>query len=400
MGLSTSNTESKRSRNSSARGGVARAELAGVHGAVGVAHVLEDGGQGFGGVQIVVQAVGKCLRSLRGAGHQRLVDAFGVLVGFQPQLEIAQPVDGGGGRFQPVEGEVERLAVGHRSQQVADGFRLVAARQQVAQGVVVAQRLGHLLALHHEELGVQPEAREGFAGERFRLRNLVFVVREDQIDAAGVNIQRLAQVLDGHHGALDVPAGAAGADGGLPERLAFLGRLPQREIAGVGLFVFVHVHARAGQVAAEIVVRELAVSGKGGNPEVDRTVAGVGVVPGAQALDGRHHVVDVLGGGDQALGALQPQRGAVLQERLGIDAGVFRQRLVLGHGIADDLVVHVGDVHDVVEAESAGAQPFAQDVEEGEGAEVADMGVIVDRGAAGIHADGVVARRRELLHPL
>ena len=124
------------------------------------------------------------------------------------------------------------------------------------------------------------------------------------------------------------------------------------------------------------------------------------MVPGAQALDGPDHVIDVFRGGDQALGALQPQRGAVLQERLGIDAGVFPQRLVLGHGIADDLVVHVRDVHDVVEAESAGAQPFAQEVEERERAEVADMGVIVNRGAAGIHADGVVARRRKLLHPL
>ncbi len=117
------------------------------------------------------------------------------------------------------------------------------------------------------------------------------------------------------------------------------------------------------------------------------------MVSRAQALDRPNHVVDVLRGGDQVLGALQPQRGAVLQKSLGIDVGVFSQRLVLGHGIADDLVVHVGNVHDVVEAESAGAQPFAQDVEEREGPEVADMGVIVDRGAAGIHADGVVARR-------
>ena len=95
---------------------------------------------------------------------------------------------------------------------------------------------------------MQPEARERFAGERFRLRDFVFVMREDQIDAAGVDIQRLAQVLDGHHGALDVPAGAAGADGGVPERLAFLGGFPEGEIARVGLFVLVHVHARAGDV--------------------------------------------------------------------------------------------------------------------------------------------------------
>ena len=92
----------------------------------------------------------------------------------------------------------------------------IAAAQQVAQGEVVAQRLGHLLAFHHEELGVQPEARERLAGERFRLRDFVFVVREDQVDAAGVDVQRLAQVLDGHDGALDVPARAARADAASP----------------------------------------------------------------------------------------------------------------------------------------------------------------------------------------
>ena len=98
--------------------------------------------------------------------------------------------------------------------------------------------------------------------------------------------------------------------------------------------------------------------------------------------------------GDQALGPLQAQRAAQSSRKaLRVDGGVFLERFVLGHGVADDLVVHVGDVHDVVEAEAAGAQPVAQDVDESEGAEVADVGEIVDRGAAGVHADGVVARR-------
>jgi hypothetical protein len=71
---------------------------------------------------------------------------------------------------------------------------------------------------------------------------------------------------------------------------------------------------------------------------------------------------------------------------------------VIGGGrVTDDLVVHVGDVHDVIELEAAGAQPFAQDVQKGEGAEITDVGVIVDGGAAGVHADDVVARGREFL---
>ena len=198
-----------------------------------------------------------------------MVRPGGVLVGFQAQLEIAQAVDGGGGGFQPVEGEVERLAIGHGGQQVADGFRLIAAAQDVAQGEIIAQRLGHLLPFHHQKLGMQPEARELFAGQRLGLGNLVFMMGKYQVDPAGVYIQCLAQVLDGHHGAFDVPARPPRADFGIPTGLAFLRRLPQREVACVGLFVLIHVDARAGQVAAEIVVRELAVAWKRGDPEVN-----------------------------------------------------------------------------------------------------------------------------------
>ena len=70
---------------------------------------------------------------------------------------------------------------------------------------------------------------------------------------------------------------------------------------------------------------------------------------------------------------------------------------MLGGRVADDLVVHVGDVHDVVERIAAARSHAAQDVLEGEGAEIADVGVVVDGGAAGVHADGVVVGGSEFL---
>src|ERR1039458_7982080 len=168
-------------------------ELARIHGTIGIAHELEDGRQGFGGVEIVVEAGGERLRGLGGARGQLFVAPFGAVVGLQAQFEVTQPVDGNGGRFQAVDGEVERFAVGHRRQQVADGLGRMPLADQVAEGIVVAQRLGHLLPLHHEELGVEPEARKQLAGERFRLRDLVFVVGENQVHTAGVDIEGLPQ---------------------------------------------------------------------------------------------------------------------------------------------------------------------------------------------------------------
>src|SRR5207237_7159673 len=49
-------------------------------------------------------------------------------------------------------------------------------------------------------------------GGRFGLRNLVFVMREDQVDAAGMNVERLGaatlpDLLERHRGALEVPSG-------------------------------------------------------------------------------------------------------------------------------------------------------------------------------------------------
>ena len=48
--------------------------------------------------------------------------------------------------------------------------------------------------------------------------------------------------------------------------------------------------------------------------------------------------------------------------------------------------------------ESALAQEAAQNIHSDEGAEVADMAVVVDGGAAGVHADGIVRGRSELFH--
>ena len=61
--------------------------------------------------------------------------------------------------------------------------------------------------------------------------------------------------------------------GALPGGLFVLLGFPENEVAGVGFVVFVHVDARAGADAAEIVVRELAVLGELRDAVVNRAVA-------------------------------------------------------------------------------------------------------------------------------
>src|SRR5882762_2009209 len=104
-------------------------------------------------------------------------------------------------------------------------------QHQVAQRIKISQALRHLLALDQKETHVKPEAHERLPGERFRLRNLVFMMREDQVFSARVQIKALAEFLHRHDRALQVPAGASRTDRALPGSLARLGRLPKRKVS-------------------------------------------------------------------------------------------------------------------------------------------------------------------------
>ena len=88
---------------------------------------------------------------------------------------------------------------------------------------------------------------------------------------------------------------------------------------------------------------------------------------------------------------------AVFEEGLGVFLGVLLHGDAIASGIANDLVVHVGDVHDVLQLVAALLQEAAQGVDDDEGAEVADVSVVVDRGTASVHADQVVFQRAEFL---
>ena len=68
-------------------------------------------------------------------------------------------------------------------------------------------RLRHLLAFDLKKAVVHPVIRHrGRAMCATRLRDLVFMVREDQIEAAAVNVEDVTEIGGTHRRALDVPA--------------------------------------------------------------------------------------------------------------------------------------------------------------------------------------------------
>src|SRR2546423_1018008 len=66
------------------------------------------------------------------------------------------------------------------------------------------------------------------------LRQLVLVVREDQVEAPAVDLEHRAEERLRHRRALDVPARASRSPRGIPEGvLVGLVALPEREVPGV-----------------------------------------------------------------------------------------------------------------------------------------------------------------------
>jgi len=155
-------------------------------------------------------------------------------------------------------------------------------------------------------------------------------------------------------------------------------------------------------------MRELAVLGKAADAEVDVAAGLVGGAGADERLDHLDHRRDVLSRLRKVAGGQDVQLRLVFEEGVGVEAGDLRGRLALGAGGGDDPVLFlcelalahvadVGDVLDVVHRVAVGLQKAAQPVRHEIRAQVADVGVAVDGGPAGVKPDVARPKRSELL---
>ena len=227
---------------------------------------------------------------------------------------------------------VQLVAVTGRERQVAQGQGVDAALGQLGDPFEVAGRLGHLSPRHQQVLAVDPDGGGWPADQRRRLRDLVLVVREDVVDAAGVDVEPLAEVFEGHRRALEVPAREALAPARRPlEGALFAGGLPQREVGRVALVVLdVARGPVAGPEVVERVARELPVVLERPDLVVEVVVVGaVGVAGILEPLGEVEHLGDVLGRAREDVG------GEDVDERLvGVERG-----LVCGRDLGRRLVL-------------------------------------------------------------
>ena len=246
---------------------------------------------------------------------------------------------------------------------------------------------------------VEPLGAPGMAQIAFGLGNLVGVVGEGVVNAAAVEVKVFAVILHGDAGALNVPTGIAHAPRGVPlQGLVLelgLGE-PEDEIVFV-LFVGVLLHALtdADSQVLLIVVIEHIVALELAGVEVHVAAGKVGVAGVQQLGDDLDIVINKAGSGLHGVRPLDVQLAAVVKEGVGVVFGYLHDGLVLPVGALEHFILalvsvggqmaYIRDVHDAVDAVAGVAQEFFQHILHDVAAEVADMGEVIHRGAAGVH---------------
>ena len=260
----------------------------------------------------------------------------------------------------------------------------------------VAERLRHLLVVDAHERVMHPVTDERQPGGALGLRDLVLVMRENEVLAAAMEIERLAEVLDAHRRALEVPAGASRPPRAFPERLARLRRFPEREVEGVAL-ALVDLDARAGLQLVELALRELAVAGKRADGEIDVAVRRIGEPFRDQLADHRDHLRQMLRRARLDVGGDAAERRDVAMKGPDVALGERLRRDPLLVRALDDLVLDVGDVADEAHPLSREAQVANEHVEHHHRARMADVAAVVDRHAADVESHLAGAKRRQRL---
>ena len=259
--------------------------------------------------------------------------------------------------------------------------------QHLGEGEEVAEALGHLLAVYEKHSRVHPRVGEALVPAAGGLRALVLVMRECQVRATAVDVDRRAQVAVHHGGALGVPAGAPLAPRARPAGLARLGGLPEGEVERVALLL-PRRDARAHHKVVHVAAGYLAVAGVAAHGEVHVAVIGSVRVPLLdQALDHADHGADLLGGTRANIRVHHVGGAHDADELLGELLRYLGRGTPLLVGAIDDLVVHVGEVLREGDLVTARDEPAANHVEADKRACVADVDVVVHRGAAHVHAD-------------
>ena len=235
---------------------------------------------------------------------------------------------------------------------------------------------------------MHPVICEGLAVGCLRLRDLILVMRENKVLTACMDINLLTQVLFGHDRALNMPARTALAPWGLPVRLTILFRFPEDEIGRILLVLlagyFEFTEARHHLI--QVFMGQLSVALEGLGAEVNGTVCcHVSMALVDKGLDHLQHALNLLGclrmGGSRFYVHVSHIFFALCDVALGNGVCIYP----FLDGFLDDLVIHVGEVGNVINIVAFILKVAANRIKNDHRTRVSDMDEVVHSRAAYIH---------------
>ena len=218
---------------------------------------------------------------------------------------------------------------------------------------------------------------------------------EDEVRPATLYVERVAQPVEGHRGALDVPAGPADTERGGPTGLAGALLQPQQAVERVLLARSVGVAAALGRQPGHQCRVETGdlpeVLGRR-DREVDVAVDGVRRPGLLQAHHERCDLVHRLDRPDVPRGRNDPQSGHVVAEQLGVTLCNDGPVESVPRGTLQQRVVDVGDVLHVADFQALVAPHPHEGVEGQVGGRVPQVGRVIRRDPAHVQPRDAVER--------
>jgi hypothetical protein len=223
------------------------------------------------------------------------------------------------------------------------------------------------------------------------------VVREREVAATALHVERTGEVLEGDGGALDVPSGPSPAERAVPRRLAGSLELPDEAVQRVLLAGPLRVTAALGEQRQHLLraqVRHRPEPLVGVHPEVQVAVDVVDRPGRYELLDVGHHGRDRLHRPHVVPRRKDAQRLHVLPEELGLAIAQRHPVVARLQRTGQQRVVDVGHVLDVVHRVTGVDPRTLQQVEGDVGGRVAHVGRVVRRDPADVEPCLVTGRGR------
>ena len=216
------------------------------------------------------------------------------------------------------------------------------------------------------------------------LGNLVFMVREDKVTAATMEIEFFAQIFQRHRGAFNMPARTAFAPGAVPARFTRFSRLPKRKVHGMFL-ALVHINAGTGLHILKLTPAQLAITGKFFHAiEYIPIIHRIGIAFVHELLHHGDNIGDGFADTGINIGPLDIERIHSLEIGIDITPGNIAPLHAFFVGGADNLVIHIGEILDITHLVTLMCQIAANYIPGHKRTGVADMGMVIRRNATAV----------------